>query len=272
MKELIDINPDVNIREEEYKRLLGYPRNFELKERSRELADWAREWFNENGNPWIYALQTSDIDFSTEKLRINDVELSSVKLHNQLAEAQVSTAMLVAVSAGGKCEEEANRLWQEGKPDEYFFLEVYGSAVVEHLVTSLGAKFCAWADQNNLSVLPHYSPGYPGWTVIDQSKLLKLIRQKRENDLPGNIDVLETGMLKPKKSLLALFGITKNIEKVKRISGLIPCVTCSMKNCQYRRTPFKYSRGQIEDVTKLQPANAQIFSEALASGNLPGDS
>ena len=271
MNELIDTNPDINVREEEYKRLLGYPHNFELKERARELSDFARSWFNENGNPWIYAFQTADIDYSGERLKINDVEFSSFKLRNQLADAQTSTAMLVAVSAGKECEEKANQLWQEGKPDEYFFLEVYGSAVVEHLITSAGAQFCAWADKNNLAVLPHYSPGYPGWTITDQNKLLKLIRQNKGNNLPGRIQVLETGMLKPKKSLLALFGITSHIEKVKKLSGLIPCSTCSMKSCQYRRIPYKYSRNSIEDVNKLQPGNIEKgFSKDLIPNDFQG--
>ena len=270
MKKIIDTNPDFNVIEEEYKRLLGYPHNFELKERSRELADWARKWYSKNGNPWIYAIKTNDVDFSDEKLRINDIELSSIKLRNQLAEVQASGAMLVAVSAGKECEENANLLWLEGKPDEYFFLEIYGSAVVEHLITSVGAQLCAWADENNLTVLPHYSPGYPGWTVTDQIKLLKLIQQKRENDLPGEIQVLETGMLKPKKSLLALFGITNQIDKVKKLSALIPCSTCSMKNCQYRRIPYKYSRIQIENVSKLQSRNNEQISEELKLSNFNG--
>ncbi|MEJ2104520.1 MAG: hypothetical protein P8X47_08095 [Ignavibacteriaceae bacterium] len=268
MNELIDTKPDINVREEEYKRLLGYPHHYELKERSRELADWAREWYSKNGNPWGYALQISDLDFSNEGLRINDIELSSIKLRNQLADAQASGAMLVAVSAGKECEEKANQLWLEGKPDEYFFLEIYGSAVVEHLITSVGAKLCAWADDNNIAVLPHYSPGYPGWTVTDQNKILKLIQQKRKNNLPGEIQVLDTGMLKPKKSLLAIFGITEHTDKVKKLSGLIPCSTCSMKNCRYRRIPYKHSRNQIEDVSKLQPGNNEQIYEDLATGNI----
>ena len=271
MIELIDTNPDLNIREEEYKRLLGYPNHYELKERSLELADWVKEWFNRNGNPWIYALQINSLDFSTRKLRINDIEFSSVKLRNQLAEAHASTAILVAVSAGKECEEKANQLWIEGKLDEYFFLEVYGSAVVEHLITSAGARFCDWADKNDLAVLPHYSPGYPGWAVTDQKKLLKLIQQKRKSNLPGNIQALETGMLKPKKSLLALFGITEHTDRVKNNTGLVPCAACSLKNCQYRRIPFKYSRSQIEDVAKLQPINNErINSENLTSKNFTG--
>lgn len=267
MNELIDINPDINVLENEYKRLLGYPKDIELKERSLELSKWAREWYNKNSKPWIYALQTNEIDFSNEKLRVNNIEFSSRKLCNQLAESQADSAMLVAVSAGEECEVKANQLWQEGKPDEYFFLEVYGSAVVEHLITIAGARFCAWADENNLAVLPHCSPGYPGWNVTDQNKLFQLIGQKRNHDLPGIIEVLETGMLKPKKSMLALFGITKNIEKVRRLTELIPCETCSLQGCRYRRTSYKYSRNQIEDVSKLQPGKNRLINVRSWIGN-----
>ncbi len=258
MNELIDIKPDINVNEVEYKRLLGYPYHHELEGRSRELADWARDWYYKKGKPWIYAVRIDEIDFSNEKIRINDIEFSSKRLCSQLREANAKSLILAAVSAGAECEKKAAQFWRENKPDKYFFLEIFGSAVVEHLITNAGARFCAWADENNSAVLPHYSPGYPGWDVTDQNKLLKLIEQKSNNDLPGTIEVLETGMLKPKKSLLALFGITKNIEKVKKLSELIPCETCSLQGCKYRRTNYKYSRNPIEDVNKLQPGNNSL--------------
>ena len=50
------------------------------------------------------------------------------------------------------------------KPDEYFFLEVFGSAVVEHLVTMTGARLVRLGRRRGSAVLPHYSPGYPEWT------------------------------------------------------------------------------------------------------------
>lgn len=253
MNELIDTKPDINVLETEYKRLLGYPYLYELEGRSRELADWARGWYYKNGKPWIFAVRIDGIDFSNERLLINDVEFSSKKLSSQLSQANVKSVMLVAVSAGKECEEMSAQLWKESKPDKYFFLEIFGSAVVEHLITYAGAKFCEWADENNSVILPHYSPGYPGWNVTDQNKLLKLIEEKKNCDLPGKIEVLETGMLKPKKSLLALFGITKDTEKVKKLSELIPCETCSLQGCKYRRRNYKYPRNPIENVNKLQP-------------------
>ena len=267
MMELIDIKPDIDVQETEYKRLLGYPNNYELQGRARILADWASQWYTKNGNPWVYALQLNNLDFSKENLKIEGKEFLSKKLRKQFSQAGVHSAMLLAVSAGSECEGMARRLWEEEKPDEYFFLEVYGSAVVEHLVTTSGFHFCEWAEKNNMTVLPHYSPGYPGWNVQDQHQLLKLINEKRTVDLPGEICILETGMLKPKKSMLALFGITKQLDKVINLRELIPCQICSLQNCQYRRVPYKYSHPQIEDVHKLQPGINKTISNNSSNGN-----
>jgi len=41
-------------------------------------------------------------------------------------------------SAGHALDERTAELWREGKPDEYFFTAIYGSAVVEHLVAGTG--------------------------------------------------------------------------------------------------------------------------------------
>ena len=41
MNELIDTHPDVNVQEAEYARLLGYPREWVMEGRPRELAEWA---------------------------------------------------------------------------------------------------------------------------------------------------------------------------------------------------------------------------------------
>lgn len=267
MKELIDIKPDINVQEVEYKRLLGYPNNYKLEGRAQMLADWARQWYTKNGNPWIYALRLNNLDFSENNLRIDNKELLSKKLRKHFFQAGVNSAMLLAASAGSECEEMARRLWEEEKPDEYFFLEVFGSAVVEHLVTTSGFRFCEWAEKNNMTVLPHYSPGYPGWNVKDQHQLLKLIHKKKTIDLPGEICVLETGMLKPKKSMLALFGITKEVNKVGSLKELVPCQICSLQTCQYRRIPYKYSRPQIEDIHKLQPASNKTTSNQVSNRN-----
>jgi hypothetical protein len=255
MFELFETNPPVNVQESEYKRLLGFPTSHALEGRSRELADWARRFYSKNGRPWFYARQLDALELANEKLRAAGTEFSSKQLHDQFAEAQADNAMLLVVSAGKECEEKARELWREEKTDEYFFMEVFGSVVVEHLVTVASGRICGWADQNQMAALPHYSPGYSGWDIADQIKLWNLIRQNGARHFDGRLDVLETGMLRPKKSLLAVFGVTRNLEKARRLAKLIPCENCSLPDCQYRRGPYKHAPPQIEDVCALQ-ANA----------------
>ena len=263
MFELIDTHPDSNVQESEYKRLLGFPGDYVLEGRSRELADKARQWYAQNGRPWVYARQIEGLELAGDRLHVSGAVFSSRQLHDNFNAAQVHSAMLTAVSAGGECEEKARELWQADKPDEYFFMEMFGSAVVEHLVTVASGRICGWADDHGMAALPHYSPGYSGWDMADQPKLWELIRQMKNRDFPGELQVMDTGMLRPKKSLLALFGLTRHLDKVRAFAKLVPCESCSLPGCQYRRAAYQHSLPQIEDVRRLQ-SQSGMFSDAPA--------
>lgn len=239
MTEYVDTSPDVDVQAAEYTRLLGYPRGRKLGGRAGELAASARAWYAENGHPWVYARQAASLEIGHGSVRIEGVPFISRRLQSTLEEAQAESLFLVAVSAGEELEQRARQLWQQGKPDEYYFLEVYGSAVVEHLTTMHGARLCAWADSQHLAVLPHFSPGYTDWDISQQSTLLKLLRESRSDSLPGSLEVLSSGMLRPKKSLLAVFGLTRQLQRVRRLTELNPCESCSFLPCQYRRVPYR---------------------------------
>ena len=257
MFEVLDTQPDVRVMDSEYKRLLGYPDHHSLHGRALELAHWARDWYSKHGRPWLYARETGTFEFKNRSLSVHGREFASQRLHDQFTQAEAANGIAVVVSAGSECEEAARRLWNEEKPDEYFFLEVFGSSVVEHLITFTGARICAWAEPQGMAVLPHYSPGYSGWDVSDQVKLFHLLRNGNDPRFPQDIQVKESGMLQPKKSLLALFGLTRRLDRVRSIRGLVPCENCSYPNCQYRRAPFRQALPQLEDVRRLQsPASA----------------
>lgn len=258
MYEVIDLHPSVAVQEEEYKRLLGLPANYVLNGRTHELAEWARQWFAENGKPWIYVREIPSVDVTGRHLRIGPADFSSPKLRDQLKGANASGAALVAVSAGRECEDHARQLWNEDKPDEYFFLEIFGSAVVEHLITRAAFGLCEWADHGGKAVLPHYSPGYPGWDIRDQEALLGAILTGAGQPLPGPLAVLDTGMLTPKKSLLAVFGISPHPETVRRVTELIPCESCSLAGCDYRRAQRKRAFPQIETIRTTAPDSRGI--------------
>jgi len=229
----------VNVLIDEYVRLLGYPRGWVLEGRARELADWARDWFAKNGRPWFYARQAEDLEIAGDSIQIDGVSFTSKRLQNTLQQAQAHSVILVAVGAGPEAEEEASRRWEDEKPDEYFFLEVFASAVVEHLATITGARLCEWAEGHGMAVLPHYSPGYPEWNVAEQLQLLDLMKRTREEQFPSSVEVFETGMLRPKKTLLAVFGLTRHTERLRRLTDLVPCESCSFGPCQYRRAPYR---------------------------------
>jgi hypothetical protein len=235
--EISDAAPAIDVQQAEFTRLLGYPRGWVLSGRANELAAWAREWYARHGRPWVYAREARALHVNDAAIEIEGVAFSSARLRNTLQAAGAHGAILVAASAGQELENEAQARWRDEKPDEYFFLEVYGSAVVEHLVTMTGARLCAHADADGVAVLPHYSPGYPEWTIREQPDLLALVRHGKPDAVP--LEVLDSGMLRPKKSLLAVFGLTRHTERVRPLSGLSPCENCSFVPCQYRRSAYR---------------------------------
>ncbi len=236
--EIVDFPATVPVRPEEYTRLLGYPPGRELEGRALELADAAREWYARNGRPWMYLRTSDSLEVSPSAVIINGQAFQSGRLARLLAEAEAEQAALAAVRAGAEAEEEAHRRWREEKPDEYFFLEVYGSAVVEALIMLAGARLCAWAEPLGMMALPHDSPGYTEWNVAEQPQLLSLLRQTRQAAWTARLEVLASGMLRPRKSLLAVFGLTRHGEHLRRWPELVACESCAFGPCSYRRAPF----------------------------------
>jgi len=238
MIEFADATPVVDVPTAEYSRLLGYPPGWALEGRAQELAEMAAGWFAKNGRPWVYARQAESLHADNGSIGIDGVSFSSPRLQSTLQRADAHSVILMAAGAGPELECEAQRRWQNEQPDEYFFLEMYGSAVVERLVTMTGARLCAWAEQQEMAVLPHYSPGYPEWDISEQSRLLGLLTQSGRKLLPSPLEALCSGALRPKKSLLAVFGLTHHVERVRPLTGLVPCENCSFTPCQYRRAAY----------------------------------
>jgi hypothetical protein len=238
--ELLDAAPVVNVAEAEYRRLLGYPPGHVPGARAEELAAAARRYYAANGRPWVYVREV-ELYASEQTLRLDGIEFHSRHLLDYLRQAGATRAVLAAVSAGSSCELHARKLWEESKPDEYFFLEVLGSAVVEHLVAGISGRICALAETEGLIAVPHYSPGYSGWDISDQPRLFDLITRGMAKPFPEPLEVMSSGMLNPKKSMLAVVGLTARTPQSLASPRLVPCESCSFSPCQYRRAPYRHA-------------------------------
>lgn len=249
--EIHDARPAYEVKEEEYLRLLGYPPAHQPGDRERELMAWARGWYRHHGRPWV-CLREAPLRLEGEQLRIDGVEFRSRRLREHFHRHGVRRAMLVAVSAGPECEEHARQLWQEGRPDEYYFLEMFGSAVVEDLVARLSGRICALAAHQRLVAVPHYSPGYTGWDVAEQGMLFQLITSRLDRTLSGPLEVIASGMLRPKKSLLGVFGLAP-ADAGASVVNETPCVNCAFAPCQYRRAPYRHQVSAVRSAAVRPP-------------------
>lgn len=262
---MFSARPTVEVLPEEYTRLLGYPRGWVLEGRALELANWARDWYARHGWPWIYARVAESFEMCGGSISIDANAFISRRLQRTLEQAEAHSVVLVAVGAGEEVEEESRLRWRDEKPDEYFFLEIFGSAVVEHLIVQAGARLCDWAEQRGMAVLPHYSPGYPEWDIAEQPRLLHLIKRTQNEPFPFHLEALDSGMLRPRKAQLAVFGLTRHTDRLRRLTELVPCEGCSFGRCQYRRAPYRRNSRAIGE--QFAAPDASLDQDARYSVN-----
>lgn len=235
MTEIHEMPPMVE--DAEYLRLLGYPRGHVMPERAQDLAQEARAWYADHGRPWFYLRRCRTERLAQETILLGGTSFRGLGLAGEVADG--AGAFVVAVSAGLEVDAHAQRLWHERRPDAYFFLETYASAVVEGLLRAVRQRLGLWVRGCGMALGAGVSPGFPGFDLGQQERLLGMIRAGARGGLPGHLEALSTGMLRPKKSLLAVIGMAKGArERAGRgncggEAGL--CERCSLTRCAYRR-------------------------------------
>lgn len=244
--EWLDAATVVSVDRVAYHRLLGYPAGVAPDGRARDLADMALDWYAAHGRPWCYLRQVTTLAVDGSTVTLDGEAFVARRMAKMLRVGAVG-AVLVAVSAGPELEHEAAVRWKDEKPDEYFFLETAGSAIVERLLVDAGARLCAWAEPREVAVLPHDSPGYAGWSVADACRLLPLIGRSAAAGWPARLEALESGALRPKKSALAVFGLIRAHEGLTARPSSVPCHNCPAVSCQYRRAPYRTGAGAGDD-------------------------
>ena len=190
--------------QELYLRHLGLPAETGLDDKTLPLAEGAAGWYREHGNPWVHSRLAPIQRIEDDTICLDDgTLLSSRVLAEGARRSGTHSISILAVSAGVEVDDRIAELWAEEKPDEAMFLNAYADALTEHLRSTEAEKMLKMFSAEEMAVLPYYSPGYDGWDLTDQAALLNTI----SNPLPGALEVLPSGGLKPSKSTLAVFAV-----------------------------------------------------------------
>ena len=187
---------------------VGLPACAELDERLETLFNESRSWYARHGEPWTEARHVTIRRIIYDVIHLDhQLQLSSALLARGLARAEANALVVIAVSAGQAVDEQIDKLWKSDRVDEAMFLNAYAIATVEHLRWQVGDHLRRTFQAAGSTVLPHYSPGYDGWDLADQSRLYRLIRDNGEAD-DKPLRLLPSGGLCPSKSTLAAYGVT----------------------------------------------------------------
>ena len=246
-------NLRVSVPDAEFLRLLQVPPDHRLEGRAAQLQDDAREWFAANARPWSVAVDLELLEIGQQLITSRDAPaITSAVLAQRLRNLGAHRVLLVAVSAGPEVDTRIDTAWQDGEPDLAFTLNAYASGVVEQLVLAVGARLCEWSEPQGMGVAPHYSPGYPGWSVQEHCSLVPFLHPV----LAGPLRCLDSGQLVPKKSQVALFGVTRHLDRL-AARDATPCTGCSLQGCAYRRASFAGGSQPLDERVAAWPAGDQ---------------
>lgn len=238
----------------EYTRLLGYPPGTGPDGAAARVAEEARAWYEAWGTPWIHLRDVGIAGTEGERLLLEDgTALRSPSLADRVGTSGAHALAVCAVSAGPEVDDRVRALWAQGRPDEAWALDAFGSAVAEALVVEAGAKLCARVEPGGTTVLPYTSPGYDGWDLREQRLLFRILRPSREAALPGPLALLPSAQLVPRKSFLTVFPITRRRDIVRRMPDLVPCTLCAFHPCAYRRAPYLVPPARIPLPPVVEP-------------------
>lgn len=231
--------------EREYRRLLRLPRARPPSAEMRERAEGARRWYARHGRPFVAArFERLRAAGTGEVLLESGLVLHSEALATRLRAGRAHAVLVTAASAGTEVADEAVRLWGDGRPDESYFLDRLAAAVTEVLLLRSSAVACRELAGRRAQLLPHLSPGCGDWDLAEQRSLMQVLvgcgsrSRAATHDGCGPVKVLASGALSPQHSVLAVFGVTREIQPA--VSVAETCRSCDLEPCDYRRVPFRH--------------------------------
>lgn len=154
---------------------------------------------------------------------IDNRKFDSGKIINSNLKDSETIGFLIA-TIGNAMGDWSQSLMNENEILKGYLVDKIASELVEMIGDKTETKLKEILQPFDLKTTNRYSPGYCGWNVSDQQKLFSL--------LPENfcgVSLNENSMMLPVKSISAVIGIGKNVEKKN-----YQCSICDIEFC-YKR-------------------------------------
>jgi hypothetical protein len=157
----------------------------------------------------------------------NGTFLESRKMAYALKDA--TRIIIFIATVGNKIDLEIESLINCGELAHGYIADALGSGAVESLADRFHKEKAQELSRENKTAGLRFSPGYCDWPVTDQKKLFSFL----DNEAVG-VDLNDTALMQPRKSISAVFGIYENKNKSVE-NAFNPCRRCGKKDCIARR-------------------------------------
>ena len=207
--------------------LLGYENDLpdDVLDIVEEVFGETAECFDICGGYQIY----DQIEFikDGQHIRIADIEFAPHKIvFHQLKHSE---QLAVFVCTAGEGISHWSKQTMENDPLKGFIADILGSVVVEAAIEEIQKRLSDEMAQAGLKITNRYSPGYCGWSTVEQHKLFSLLPE-------GNcgVSLTESALMLPIKSVSGVIGIGANVS-----FHPYTCQLCDAMFCVYRNRKMR---------------------------------
>jgi hypothetical protein len=218
----IHIQP--TIENDDLAKLLGGQKKKSLSKSIRKKLRTARQKLNKLIKPSVHYRIVKPSAMDNDVVQLDEtVEFSSTQLAKTLKNAEEIVCFVGTIGTG--VENEINRLMGKQQLAEAYILDAMASVAVENMIDRFQDLMEDRFSAEDRSVTLRFSPGYCDWPVTQQKKLFNILECRQLN-----VELLDSCLMKPRKSISGVFGITPQ-----KCTSYNPCRDCPTRNCESRR-------------------------------------
>lgn len=212
------------IENDELTKLLGGQKKKNLPKSIRKKVQTARQKLDRLIKPSLHYRIVKPSVMDNDVVQLDEtVEFTSAQLANTLRNAEKIVCFVGTIGTG--VENEISRLLSKQKLADAYILDAMASVAVENMIDRFQDLMENRFSAEDRTVTFRFSPGYCDWPVTQQKKLFKIFDPKGLD-----VELLDSCLMKPRKSVSGVFGITPQ-----KSESYNPCRDCPTRSCENRR-------------------------------------